>query len=354
MTSILPSASTTWTSGAAGVRRRRHRAIALALTGMLTIAAVGVTVASAYGLAGFPGWTMDGVPVVEDLEAGATPAAPMEAPASAPRTDYPVPPPTPDTSDIDPAAPVPAEPDRAEPDLAEPDPAEPDPAPQPVVPPQPDDGTEVGQGGAEQDRTEDEVDVVAVQQRLRELSYLIGPADGRSGQQTIAAVMAFQQVNGLQVDGVVGPQTLSALEAPTREPELRGGPATRIEVDLDRQILHVVEGGERVVTLKVSSGGGQPYVTASGGTAPARTPVGEFVIERRIHGVRIARLGTLYDPLYFHGGYAIHGSLSVPAGPASSGCVRIAKADAVWLIGQVPNGTPVHLYGGVHVFTPPG
>jgi hypothetical protein len=191
-----------------------------------------------------------------------------------------------------------------------------------------------------------------VQDRLRELGYLLGAADGTLGQQTRTAIMAYQQVHGLQVDGIVGPQTAGSLAGPVIEPTLRGGPADRIEVDLDRQLLHLVEGGERTVTLKVSSGSGATYRTSSGGTAYSRTPVGEFTVLRRVHGVRVAPLGTLYDPLYYYGGFAIHGSGSVPAYPASHGCIRISRADAVWLIDRVPTGLPVHVYGGQHVFSP--
>ncbi|MEX2503464.1 MAG: L,D-transpeptidase [Egicoccus sp.] len=76
------------------------------------------------------------------------------------------------------------------------------------------------------------------------------------------------------------------------------------------------------------------------------------MVERRVHGVRKAALGTLYDPLYFYRGFAIHGSGSVPAYPASHGCVRVSMADAAWLIERIPDGMPVQLYGGTHVFTP--
>jgi lipoprotein-anchoring transpeptidase ErfK/SrfK len=194
----------------------------------------------------------------------------------------------------------------------------------------------------------DPIDLVAVQRRLQELGYLLGPADGVKGQQTVAAVMAFQRVNGLSVDGVVGPRTLAALESPAA-PQLRGGPDTRIEVDLTRQLAHVVRDGTRVVTLHISSGNGEAY---RGGTAYGRTPVGDFRVERRIHGERHAELGILYDPLYFHRGYAIHGSNSVPNHPASHGCVRVTRADARWLIANIADGTPVQLHGGIHVFTP--
>lgn len=40
----------------------------------------------------------------------------------------------------------------------------------------------------------------------------------------------------------------------------------------------------------------------------------------------------------------------MPAYPASHGCVRLTRWDAVWLAGQVFNGTQVLLYGGTHTF----
>ncbi|MFA9443722.1 L,D-transpeptidase family protein [Egicoccus sp. AB-alg6-2] len=195
---------------------------------------------------------------------------------------------------------------------------------------------------------------VQAQQRLQELGYLVGAADGAQGQQTTAAVMAFQAVNGLQVDGIVGPRTLAALADPPAVPHLQGGPDDRIEIDLTRQVLHLVENGVRVVTMKVSSGNGATYEVNDGTSAEARTPVGTFRIQRRIAGVRESSLGlgTLFDPMYFHLGYAIHGSNSVPAGPASHGCVRVSRADAIWLFDRVPDGFPVQLYGGTHVFAP--
>jgi len=193
-------------------------------------------------------------------------------------------------------------------------------------------------------------DVAAVQRRLADLRYYAGPVDGAAGPAMRSAVMAFQKVNGLTADGAVGAATLAALEAPA-QPVLRGGPADRIEVDLNIQVLHLVLGGELARTMPVSSGNGASYTTEGGGKARSLTPVGHFTIERRIRGVRKAALGTLYDPLYFYRGWAIHGSNSVPPYPASHGCVRVTRADAVWLFDRAANGMSVSLYGGQHTFT---
>lgn len=52
-----------------------------------------------------------------------------------------------------------------------------------------------------------------LQQALSSAGYDPGPADGTFGRRTEAAVVAFQQDNDLSVDGVVGPETASALNS---------------------------------------------------------------------------------------------------------------------------------------------
>jgi lipoprotein-anchoring transpeptidase ErfK/SrfK len=74
------------------------------------------------------------------------------------------------------------------------------------------------------------------------------------------------------------------------------------------------------------------------------TPRGRYRIYSRVSGWKTAALGKLYNPLYFKGGFAIHGSGSVPRYPASHGCVRVSVANARWLPSVVPNGTPVHIF----------
>lgn len=55
------------------------------------------------------------------------------------------------------------------------------------------------------------MDIKGVQQALKNKGFDPGAIDGVWGRNTIAAVKLFQQANGLDVDGVVGPQTARAL-----------------------------------------------------------------------------------------------------------------------------------------------
>lgn len=181
-----------------------------------------------------------------------------------------------------------------------------------------------------------------LQDRLTSLGFRPGPADGTFGAATASAVLAFQKREGLSRDAVSGPQVLAAL----RDPKGAGpriGPVPRIEVDIARQIMFVVFPGQPVITLNISTGSGETYAVG-GGTDIADTPVGTFTILRKVAAIEVAPLGTLYYPMYFYRGWALHGSPSVPVYPASHGCVRLSSADDAWLFARVQVGTPVILY----------
>ena len=52
-------------------------------------------------------------------------------------------------------------------------------------------------------------------------------------------------------------------------------------------------------------------------------------------GVQHGRLGSMYRPMYFNGGIAVHGSrFDIGAYPSSHGCVRIHNANMDELRGQ--------------------
>lgn len=186
--------------------------------------------------------------------------------------------------------------------------------------------------------------VKELQTRLAALGFRPGQADGRYGPATASAVMAFEKHEGLERDGIAGPKTLARLAAPKgKGPRSTKGP--RIEVDLDRQIAFIVARDGTISIINISSGSGQTYHVPGGGTDVAYTPTGNFSVIRRIDGPYRAPLGTLYRPLYFYEGWAVHGSPEVPAYPASHGCVRTANWDQDYIFPTIPDGAPVIIYG---------
>jgi lipoprotein-anchoring transpeptidase ErfK/SrfK len=97
----------------------------------------------------------------------------------------------------------------------------------------------------------------------------------------------------------------------------------RIDVDLSRQMLSVIdESGKVTKVLPISTGSGKWYVS-EGERRQAITPTGHFRVYRKIPGWRKSPLGLMYYPVYIVGGVAIHGSPYVPRRPASHGCIRI-------------------------------
>jgi lipoprotein-anchoring transpeptidase ErfK/SrfK len=85
-----------------------------------------------------------------------------------------------------------------------------------------------------------------------------------------------------------------------------------------------------------------PVSTA--GIAGYYTPEGRFAIYRKVTGYDTSPLGVLLDPMYFVGGYAIHGNPSVPPYPASHGCVRVPNFVIYRLFGSEPYGETVFVY----------
>ncbi len=212
---------------------------------------------------------------------------------------------------------------------------------------------------ADEDAGKGSDDVRALQRRLAELGYDVGPIDGGLGGRTGYSIMAFQKVEGLDRTGTDNAEVREALDKATRPgPMVPGGAATRVEIDLNRQVLFLWKGGSLARILPISSGNGKAYCV-KGDCDVAVTPPGSFSIGRKATGLEVAPLGELWWPMYFNGGIAIHGSSSVPAYPASHGCIRVPMYAAPTLFDQVDRGTPVILVGegpgpkGARVVPPP-
>jgi len=195
--------------------------------------------------------------------------------------------------------------------------------------------------------------VMAMQQRLAELGYDIGTPDGQWGARTTYSLMAFQKVEGLTRDGADGPETQAALAKATKPgPMVPGGAPTRIEIDVARQVMFHWVDGSLARILPVSTGNNEHYCV-DGQCDTAVTPGGSFRIGRKATGLEVAPLGELWWPMYFNGGIAIHGSPSVPAYPASHGCIRIPMYAAPTFFDQVSTGTRVHVLNSPEAPAPP-
>ena len=179
--------------------------------------------------------------------------------------------------------------------------------------------------------------LLQVEDKLHLLGFDVGPVDGNGDDQTNSAVMAFQKVNGLPrtgvLDGVLPGQIMAASGTPA--PLMPDGEPNRIEVSLARQVLFLYEGGALTKILPVATG-----------TSETPTPTGTFRIYRQDPGWHTSRLGRLHNAQYFVGGYAIHGSTSVPAEPASHGCIRIPMSASKWFPSHVSKGMQVVISAG--------
>jgi peptidoglycan hydrolase-like protein with peptidoglycan-binding domain len=188
--------------------------------------------------------------------------------------------------------------------------------------------------------------VLALQQRLTELGYWNGVADGKFGGTTQQAVFALQKAAGIGRDGSVGPKTQKALDDGVRpQARSKAGSGYLVEINLKKQLLMFVKDGEVIAALNTSTGSNEHYVYQDQ-TYLADTPTGHFKVGRQIDGVRHGPLGDLFRPKYFNGGIAVHGSPSIPPYPASHGCARVSNAaiDWIWATGKLPLKTPVWVY----------
>ena len=182
-----------------------------------------------------------------------------------------------------------------------------------------------------------------LQARLDALGYWV-PVDGRFGALTTQALYALQKAAGIPRTGNFDEATSRALDAGVL-PTPRSTSGYVAEVDKSKQILMLVSNGRIVKVINVSTGNGARYRSGNG-YATAVTPEGNFTIQRQINGMRVSELGELFRPKYFTGGYAVHGSPSIPPYPASHGCVRVSNGaiNFLWDSGSLPLGTPFHVY----------
>ena len=168
--------------------------------------------------------------------------------------------------------------------------------------------------------------VRALESRLRELRFALPRVDALYGYDTVEAVLAFQKVHGLPWTGRVDARLWARLATATIPRARYGG--DHIEVSKGSQYLLNVRDGTVTDVVHVSTG------------ATGNTPIGRWQVYRKVAGWD----WVLWYPMYFLRGFAIHGYPSVPAYPASHGCVRVPMWIAPRLYSDNPYGQTVYVY----------
>ena len=187
--------------------------------------------------------------------------------------------------------------------------------------------------------------VKALQRRLAALKYYPGSIDGQFGTNTLEAVWAFEEVQGLPAHDYVTAAMNRALAHP-RAPRVlvRRGGANRVEVSLSREVLVLYHNNQVELISHVSTGGHYYYCT-NGGCAYAVTPTGNYKTVVFMSGWVHVPLGEMFNPVFFIGtAFAIHGDTDVPLAPVSHGCVRIPMDIAAFFhkLVHIP-GEPVYI-----------
>ncbi|HET9073821.1 MAG TPA: L,D-transpeptidase family protein [Solirubrobacteraceae bacterium] len=166
---------------------------------------------------------------------------------------------------------------------------------------------------------------------------------GSYGELTKAAVMSFENANGLVSDGIDGPSVWKALLAAKLKHATNTFGYTFVEV-------HEASHGETETTWHdgrtVVSGAVNTGVAAAGGTQTGVFAVFEHLPTTTMSGVNPD--GSHYhdpgipDVSYFNGGDALHGFIRASYGfPQSDGCVEMPFSEAAAVYPYTPIGTVV-------------
>ncbi len=190
-------------------------------------------------------------------------------------------------------------------------------------------------------------EIIEAKEKLAAMGYWLTKSEDSYRQ----ALVAFQKVQELKPTGKLSLEDLEVLraaQAPTpKERQTLAEGKIRVEVDLRRQVLFVVD-HENLVTkiLPISSGNGKEF-KSEGFARDAITPPGRFNVYNKIKGWKKSPLGMLYYPNYYLSGLAIHGSTFVPAYPDSHGCVRIPMYAAEEFFKMMIIGTEILIHSPV-------
>jgi L,D-transpeptidase catalytic domain/Putative peptidoglycan binding domain len=187
-----------------------------------------------------------------------------------------------------------------------------------------------------------------LQARLAALKYYPGPIDGKFGLDTLEAVWAFKETQGLIINSANQDQVSRAAERALVHPRapkvlVPHGGATRIEVNMGDEVLVLYKNNKVDLISHVSTGAG----CLPGQGCGWDTPTGNYHALSFESGWLTVPLGEMYNPVFFIGTqFAIHGerNANVPWYADSHGCVRIPYDTASFFhtLIKVP-GTPIYI-----------
>jgi len=214
-------------------------------------------------------------------------------------------------------------------------------------------------------------DVRRIQQRLKDLRFDPGPIDGIFGGDTAMAVWAFQKlVMGYERDETVDLVTPEMWDVMRRDisvvPRRPGAQtATHVEIYLPEQAMVVFRQGTPLLITHISAGDGQEWCEeviidpgedgnrngkepiTKGVCGVSLTPGGIYYFYRRVAGLRESQLGSMWNPVYFNYGIAVHGAMQIPKEPASHGCIRIPIFISEYFPAMVGYGDRVYVFDGI-------
>ena len=188
------------------------------------------------------------------------------------------------------------------------------------------------------------VEVKEAKEKLAALGYWLANTD----ESYRHALTAFQKVQARQPTGKLSCEDLEVLRiartpVPKEVQTLEAG-KIRVEVDLRRQVLFIIDHENNVTKILPVSSGNDKEFTSEGFARDAVTPPGRFHVYNKIKGWKKSPLGLLYYPNYYLSGLAIHGSTFVPAYPDSHGCVRVPMYAAEALFELLTMGTEILIH----------
>jgi peptidoglycan hydrolase-like protein with peptidoglycan-binding domain len=163
---------------------------------------------------------------------------------------------------------------------------------------------------------------------------------------TKAAVMTFENQNGLSVDGLAGPSVWSTLLADVAAKKVDTAPYTYVLVSkvLPENLTLYNDGAPQYTNIPVNTG------APGADTVDGTYPVFEHVTSSVMKGTNPD--GSTYDDpdvpwaSFFNGGDALHGFVRAQYGfPQSNGCVEMTVANAGTLWPLTPIGTLVTVVG---------